>query len=92
MIDAGSMGAYKKRGGDSDLVIETYDWDRRKVLLSAERIHDLKERAMQYSGRYTGNFGKRRLAPGVEGNIGQAARAESGLGSPMSRQVVANSA
>jgi hypothetical protein len=77
MIDAGIMGAYKKKGGDSDLVIESYDWKCRKVLLTAEQIHDLKERGMQYSGRYAGHFGKRRMTPVVEGNIGQAARVDS---------------
>ena len=77
MIDAGTMGAYKKKGGDSDLVIESYDWEHQKVLLTVEQIHDLKERAMQYSGRYAGHFGKRSMTPVMEGNIGQAARVES---------------
>lgn len=92
MIDAGAMGAYKKKGGDSDLVVESYDWKRREVLLSAEQIQDLKERAMQYSGRYTGHFGKRSVTPVMEGNIGQAARIESGDGNPMMRQAAAKSA
>lgn len=63
-VDSGLMGAYKKRSGASDLVIESYDWESETLLLSAEEILELKERAMVYSGRYV----DREL---VEGNIGQ---------------------
>ena len=65
VVDAGLMGAYKNRKGTSDMVIESYDWKSKKVLLSAEQIQELKERAMAYSGRYA-------YPELVEGNIGQA--------------------
>ncbi len=63
-VDSGLMGAYKKRGGASDLVIESYQWRSEKLLLSAEKIMALKERTMAYSGRYADH-------DLVEGNIGQ---------------------
>jgi len=78
-IDSGDMGAYKKKGGESDLVIESYDWHNRKVLLSARQIKEFKDRTMTYSGRYAS------IAPGggfhasldrimvSEGNIGHIA-------------------
>jgi anaerobic magnesium-protoporphyrin IX monomethyl ester cyclase len=60
-IDRGSYGAYKKKQGKSDLIIETYDWSQNKVLLSAERILELQEKISAYSGRYA--------KPVIEGNI-----------------------
>ena len=72
-IDNGHYGAYKKRGGDSDIVIETYDWQKEKVLLSAERIYELKEQTMPLSGRYSDERGKRIYSPAIEGNIGSLA-------------------
>ena len=41
-VDTGEYGAYKKVGGDSDLIIETYDWKSKQVLLSAKRIQAIK--------------------------------------------------
>jgi anaerobic magnesium-protoporphyrin IX monomethyl ester cyclase len=69
-IDNGSYGAYKKKGGASDIVIETYDWKKGKVLLSSDKIYELKERAMQLSGRYTDCEGERIFSPVSEGSIG----------------------
>lgn len=43
-IDKGHLGAYKKKGGNSDVVIETYDWQKGEVLLSAERIQSLQKK------------------------------------------------
>ena len=63
-VDSGLMGAYKKRSGASDLVIESYDWESQTLLLSAEKILELKEHTMVYSGRYVDR-------EPVEGNIGQ---------------------
>jgi len=71
-IDNGTYGAYKKKGGLSDVVIETYDWKEHKVLLSAERISELKEKTMLISGRYTDTTGSRVYVPVSEGNIGSA--------------------
>lgn len=51
-IDSNSYGAYRKKRGTSDIVIETYDWQKAKVLLSAERIDELREKTMLLSGRY----------------------------------------
>ncbi len=72
-IDSGSMGAYKKKGGCSDLVIESYDWHHQQVLLTAEKIHLLKDRTMKYSGRYAQNNNNKKLRPVSEGNIGHTA-------------------
>lgn len=69
-IDDGTMGAYKKKGGDSDIVVETYDWKTGATLLSAKRIYQLKEMAMMLSGRYTGASGERLRSPVAEGSIG----------------------
>lgn len=69
-IDNGAYGAYKKKGGLSDVVIETYDWKEKKILLSAERINELKEKVMLLSGRYTDINGSRIYKPVVEGSIG----------------------
>ena len=70
-IDSGILGAYKKRGGGSDLVIESYDWRNRKLLLSAQSIQSLKNRTMKYSGRYAHNRNRNHLnaTPVSEGNI-----------------------
>jgi len=69
-IDSGNFGAYKKKRGASDIVIETYDWKEKKVLLSSEEMFRLKEETMVLSGRYTDTNGKRISIPSVEGNIG----------------------
>jgi radical SAM superfamily enzyme YgiQ (UPF0313 family) len=69
-VDSGSYGAYKKKGGESDVVIETYDWEKEKVLLSGDQINELKESAMHLSKRYTDGKGNRIFAPECEGNIG----------------------
>ena len=69
-IDAGSYGAYKKKGGAADIVIETYDWEKNKVLLSAERINEFKEEIMLLSGRYTDKEGNRIFTPVLDGSIG----------------------
>lgn len=69
-IDNNDFGAYKKRGGDSDIVVETYDWLNKKVLLSADTIGKLKESAMTLSNRYTDGNGNRIFSPTMEGNIG----------------------
>ncbi len=69
-IDSGNFGAYKKKSGASDIVVETYDWTRKKVLLSSGEIYRLKEKTMLLSGRYTDSKGKRIYAPSIEGNIG----------------------
>ena len=71
-IDSQSYGAYKKRGGDSDIVVETYDWEKNKILLSSEQINELKESVMLLSGRYTGHKGDRIFIPMSEGNVGSA--------------------
>ena len=59
----------KKKGGASDIVIESYDWQKNKVLLSSEEIYRLKEEVMLLSARYTDSCGKRVFAPSMEGNI-----------------------
>lgn len=51
-IDAGDYGAYKKKDGAADIVIETYDWEKGEVLLSAERIGELQAKTLMLSGRY----------------------------------------
>ncbi|MFQ5329561.1 MAG: B12-binding domain-containing radical SAM protein [Thermodesulfobacteriota bacterium] len=68
-VDSHSYGAYKKKGGASDLIIETYDHRREKVLLKAEDIRQVKGKIMNYSKRYTDSTGKRVFAPLREGNI-----------------------
>lgn len=68
-IDKGLLGAYKKKGGGADVVMETYDWQKGRVLLSAEQIRTLQQKALCLSGRYSDKEG-RRNAPVVEGNIG----------------------
>jgi len=78
-IDSGNFGAYKKKSGASDIVIETYDWRRKKVLLSSEDIGRLKENAMLSSGRYTNSKGKRIFTPSVEGNIGTVFHKEENI-------------
>jgi anaerobic magnesium-protoporphyrin IX monomethyl ester cyclase len=74
LIDSGNMGAYKKKGGSSDLVIESYDWNADRLLLSAQRIKALKDLTMKYSGRYATVQGHLNLAEQSvsEGNIGHA--------------------
>jgi len=69
-IDSGNYGAFKKKGGASDIVIETYDWEKGEVLLLADRICELKEKIMALSGRYTDEKGHRIFTPTSEGNIG----------------------
>jgi radical SAM superfamily enzyme YgiQ (UPF0313 family) len=51
-IDAGGYGANKKKLGTSDIVIESYDWEKGRVLLSAERIGELQAKTLKLSGRY----------------------------------------
>ncbi|MCP3676728.1 MAG: B12-binding domain-containing radical SAM protein [Deltaproteobacteria bacterium] len=68
-IDSHSYGAYKKKGGASDLIIETYDHGRGKILLKAEEIKRVKEKIMNYSKRYTDPAGNRIFTPVKEGNI-----------------------
>ncbi len=68
-IDRGLLGAYKKKSGASDAVMETYDWKKEQILLSAEQIRTLQQKALCLSGRYSDKDG-RRHAPVVEGNIG----------------------
>jgi radical SAM superfamily enzyme YgiQ (UPF0313 family) len=55
-IDNGVYGAYKKKLGASDIVVETYDWEKGEVLLSAARIEELKDKMMELSGRYSLNM------------------------------------
>ena len=69
-IDSGNFGAYKKKGGASDIVIETYDWQKNKVLLTSREIYELKEQTMLLSPRYTNREGKRIFSPSIEGDIG----------------------
>lgn len=69
-IDDGSYGAYKKKEGLSDIVAEIFDWKEDKVLLSAKRIYELKEKAMLLSGRYSEKLGNQSRTPLVEGSIG----------------------
>ena len=78
-IDNGNFGAYKKKSGASDIVVETYDWPRKKVLLSSEEIYRLKEDTMALSGRYTDSEGKRIFTPSVEGNIGTVFHKEENI-------------
>lgn len=70
IIDSGNFGAFKKKGGASDIVIETYDWGKKQVLLSSDEIYKLKEETMSLSARYTGRNGERIFTPSIEGNIG----------------------
>jgi len=72
-IDDGSYGAYKKKRGVSDIVTESYDWKEGKVLLSAKRIKELKEKAILLSGRYSDSMGNRIQTPLIEGSIGSRA-------------------
>jgi radical SAM superfamily enzyme YgiQ (UPF0313 family) len=72
-IDYKNYGAYKKKGGDSDIVVETFDWEKEKTLLSAENIQNLKETVMKLSRRYTDKHGNRIFAPILEGNIASLA-------------------
>jgi len=78
-IDNGNFGAYKKKGGASDIVVETYDWRRKKVLLSSEDIGRLKEDTMLLSGRYVNSKGKRIFTSSVEGNIGTVFHKEENI-------------
>jgi len=78
-IDNGNFGAYKKKSGESDIVVETYDWLKKKVLLSSKEICKLKEDTMLLSGRYTNSKGKRIFTPSVEGNIGTVFHKEENI-------------
>ena len=69
-IDRGLLGAYKKKSGGSDAVMETYDWQKGQALLTAEEIRTLQQKALCLSGRYSDKEGHRFNAPVVEGNIG----------------------
>jgi len=69
-IDGSGAGAYKQKGGGSDIVVEPYDWDMQAVLLPAEDIERLKEETMALSGRYTNDEGHRLQKPLIEGSIG----------------------
>lgn len=51
-IDSGEFGAYKKKKGHSDIIIESYNWKNNKVLLSKEDIYNLKNKIMKLSRRY----------------------------------------
>ena len=51
-IDGNGYGAFKKKRGASDIVIETYDWEKGRVLLSTERIEELRKETAVLSGRY----------------------------------------
>jgi len=68
-VDNGSYGAYKKKGGDSDMLTETYDHSRNKVLLKAEEMGEYKEKIMHFSRRYTNSDGRRIFSPVKESNI-----------------------
>lgn len=50
-VDRSTYGAYKKKLGASDIVIETYEWARNEVLMSANKIALLKEHIYMYSSR-----------------------------------------
>jgi hypothetical protein len=69
-IDNGSYGVYKKKGGESDIIIEAYDWNEENILLSVEKMKMLKEKTMLLSGRYTDLSGNRIFNPLIEGSIG----------------------
>jgi len=62
-------GAYKKKGGDSDIIVEPYDWSSMKALLTVQEIEDLKEETMLLSKRYTNVAGERIRNPRAEGSI-----------------------
>ncbi len=68
-VDSGNYGAYKKKGGLSDVIVETYDWDKKTILLSSNDILSLKEKAMRLSKRYTDKNGNRIFQPVYEGSI-----------------------
>ncbi|MCK5803800.1 MAG: B12-binding domain-containing radical SAM protein [Lentisphaeria bacterium] len=69
-IDSGAYGAYKKKGGMSDVVVHTYNWDKREVLLPPEAIKELKEHTLRDAMRYTDSCGRHLETPLVEGSIG----------------------
>ena len=50
-------------------IIETYDQEAQKVLLSARQIREYKEEALKYSKRYTDSKGAKIITPPREGNI-----------------------
>lgn len=62
-VDSGHYGAYKKTMGASDIVTESYDWDKGKVLLSANEMLEIKDEMLRKSARYADG------SP-FEGNIG----------------------
>lgn len=57
-IDSNGYGAYKKKKGTADIVIETYDWEKARVLLSGKRIEELRRETASLSGRYETDWQK----------------------------------
>lgn len=80
-IDRDSYGAYKKKSGSSDLIIETYDWDTQKTLLSAQEIKQLKDKTMLLSKRYKDIEGRQISTPLIEGSIGSLTQILNPVGS-----------
>lgn len=70
-IDNGTYGAYKKKKGASDIVIESYDWETGKVLLSADEMQQIKNEFFKFSARYFTCQNNTEFP--VEGNIGAQA-------------------
>lgn len=50
-----SIGAYKKKKGESDIIIESYDPKDDRILLSAHDIYTIKNKIMKLSKRYKDN-------------------------------------
>jgi len=69
-VDSGIAGAYKQKGGGSDIVTEPYDWATDTVLLSTHQIAELQEETLGLGRRYTDGKGRRIHAPLMEGSIG----------------------
>jgi len=69
-IDGSGAGAYKQKGGGSDIVVEPYDWNMDAVLLPAEEIEQLQAETTILSGRYANAQGNPTSGPLVEGTVG----------------------
>ena len=70
-VDSTGCGAYKQKGGGSDVIIEPFDWATGRILFPAGAMEHLKEETMALSARYALG-GTRMFVPVLEGSISAA--------------------
>ena len=51
-IDSGFYGAYKQKQGESDIIVESYDWKNNITLLPAIDLNNWKKKIMTLNDRY----------------------------------------